>query len=78
MSEDLELTFQEALDARNFLAHHLFKRNGIAILDPDGREQLMSEIANVSSKLASAYSVAQCISAALATQAADAANDARA
>ncbi|WP_185814680.1 hypothetical protein [Xanthomonas sp. SS] len=78
LDEDLESIFQEALDARNFLAHHLFKRNSLAILEPDGRMELVSEIAIVSSKVKSAYAAAQGIAHALATKAVQAANDARA
>ena len=78
LDEDLGSIFQEALDARNFLAHHLFKRNSLAILEPDGRMELVSEIAVVSSKVKSAYTAAQGIAHALATQAVQAANDASA
>jgi len=78
LGEDLESLFQLALDARNFLAHHLFKRDVVAILDPDGCARLLSDIEDVFRKIAPAYSAAQGIAGALASQVAALANGARA
>jgi hypothetical protein len=77
LPEDTEIVFSRALEARNFVAHHLFKRNNVAILDAAGCALLFSEAEQAISTIRPAYSAAQVLAARLVTQVLSAAKLAR-
>jgi hypothetical protein len=77
IAEDLEVAFADALKARNFVAHHLFKRNSLAMLDEETRMELLEEARNAFQVIHPAYSLAQDIAVDLTHQVLHVANQAR-
>jgi len=77
MAEDLEAAFGEALKARNFVAHHLFKRNSLAMLDEGTRMELLEEALEAFEVIHPAYSLAQDVAVHLTHQVLQVANQAR-
>jgi hypothetical protein len=49
---------QDALEARNFLAHRFFPYHGMKIHDPDGRDEMVAHIDRLRDAIWSAYTVA--------------------
>lgn len=65
LTENLEVLFTEALDARNFLAHRFFPHHGLAILESGGCTAMALHIQDLRSKLLPAYNTAQNIASIL-------------
>lgn len=59
LTENLEVLFTEALNARNFLAHRFFPHHGLAIFESDGCAAMAQHIQDLRSKLWPAYTTAQ-------------------
>jgi hypothetical protein len=54
----VDAVFQDALDARNFLAHRFFPRYGLKIHDPAGRDEMVAHIDRLRDAIWAAYTIA--------------------
>lgn len=58
VTDDLDATFKDALDARNFLAHRLFPHYGLKIRDDSGRDEMVAHIDRLRDRIWTAYTIA--------------------
>ena len=62
IKEDIETLFNNALDARNFLAHRFFPHHNVRIFAPEGCDHMIAHVEQLRDKLTPAYSSAQHLS----------------
>jgi hypothetical protein len=58
ITENLDSVFQDALEARNFLAHRFFPHHGMNVHDPDGRDEMVAHIDKLHDAIWRAYTIA--------------------
>jgi hypothetical protein len=58
ITENVDVVFRDALDARNFLAHRFFPHHGLKIHDPAGRDEMVAHIDRLRDAIWSAYTIA--------------------
>ncbi len=58
ITENMDSVFQEALEARNFLAHRFFPHHGMNIHDPGGRDEMVAHIDKLRDAVWAAYTIA--------------------
>ncbi|WP_036041563.1 hypothetical protein [Bradyrhizobium yuanmingense] len=56
---DLEALFDDALKARNFMAHRLFPHYGLKLLDDGGRDNMVEHMESLHKTIWRAYTAAQ-------------------
>lgn len=62
---DLEALFDDALEARNFMAHRLFPHYGLTLLDDGGRDNMVEHMDRLHKTIWRAYTAAQNMAAQL-------------
>jgi len=65
LQEDLEEVLQDALLARNTLAHHFFARHGLKVLEADGRSGMLQDLNELITALQHGYDLAGNVARAL-------------
>lgn len=58
INESVDTVLQDALDARNFLAHKFFPHHGLKIHDPAGRDEMVAHIDRLRDAIWPAYTMA--------------------
>ena len=65
LHEDLEAILNEALEARNDLAHRFFSRSGLKLQDEKGRDEMLAYLEQIMGKLERGYAFAGNVASAL-------------
>jgi hypothetical protein len=58
ITDNVDGAFQDALEARNFLAHRFFPHYGLKIHDPAGRDEMVAHIDKLRDAIWRAYTIA--------------------
>jgi hypothetical protein len=62
---DIEAELTEALQVRNHLAHHFFRKHGLAMLEEDGQKKMIQELDECIATLHTAFTSAGCVAHAI-------------
>ncbi|MEH2556091.1 hypothetical protein V1286_003620 [Bradyrhizobium algeriense] len=58
ITDSVDAVFQDALEARNLLAHRFFPHHGLKVHDPAGRDEMVAHIDRLRDAIWSAYTIA--------------------
>jgi len=58
LQEDLEAVLNEALRARNNLAHRFFSQHGLKVIEPEGRAEMLHDLDGLMAALQHGYALA--------------------